>query len=216
MDQTCPACGGGVPTNEDRCPRCYTDMTRYAPVESSGPVDHVTGPVLSEDDRRRIYEEERARIDARQSLQQSSLSAQFSTGCFWLFVAMFGLGLIGYFVRPTGSPITQPFGPSGSSSASNDYGSTTTAAKDELEVLNWKWKTEEYGTRSITGTVRNNSSRTLGYAQVEINLYDETGNQVGSTMANVNNLQAGAKWNFEALVLEERATKAQIMRVSGF
>lgn len=76
--------------------------------------------------------------------------------------------------------------------------------------------TEEYGVRYVTGTVVNQSKREYGYVQVQINLYDTTGNQVGSTMANVNNLAAGGVWKFKAVILEDDATKFKVKEVTGF
>ena len=38
-----------------------------------------------------------------------------------------------------------------------------------------------------------------GYIQVEYNLYDADGAQVGTALANTNNLKAGGSWKFEAI-----------------
>jgi hypothetical protein len=88
--------------------------------------------------------------------------------------------------------------------------------KDNLEVLNVDSKSTEYGDRSVVGTIKNNTSRTYDYVSVEINLYDSAGNLVGSTLDNVNNLEPEGKWNFEALILEENATKYKIVKISGY
>jgi len=74
---------------------------------------------------------------------------------------------------------------------------------------------DEY-TKWVEGTVVNNSSRTYGYVQVEISLYDSSGNQVGSAMDNTNNLGPGETWKFKALILEDDATKYRVVDVSGF
>ena len=97
--------------------------------------------------------------------------------------------------------------------------STTTESveqkKSALEVLEHSVKNDAY-TRYIVGTVKNNSSREYSYVQVEINLYDDEGNQVGSTMDNTNNLEPGGTWKFKAIVLEDSATEYKIKDVSGF
>lgn len=39
----------------------------------------------------------------------------------------------------------------------------------------------------------------MSYIQVEYNLYDADGAQVGTALANTNNLKAGGTWKFEAV-----------------
>ena len=51
----------------------------------------------------------------------------------------------------------------------------------------------------VTGTLTNNTDDEVGYIQVEYNLYDADGAQVGTALANTNNLKAGGAWKFEAL-----------------
>lgn len=89
------------------------------------------------------------------------------------------------------------------------------AGKPKLEVLDHKVESDEY-TRYVVGTVKNNTKKEYGYVQVEINLYDKDGAQVGSTLANANNLEAGGTWKFKAFVLEENAASYKIKDVTGF
>lgn len=99
--------------------------------------------------------------------------------------------------------------------------SSSTSVKSEtkkvpkLEVLDHKTITESY-VRYVTGTIRNNTSREYSYVQVEINLYDSSGAQVGSTLANMNNLEPNGLWKFKAPILEENATSYKIKDVTGF
>jgi hypothetical protein len=58
--------------------------------------------------------------------------------------------------------------------------------------------------RSITGIVENRTGRDLNYAQIIFNLYDSDDNQVGSVLANVNGLEAGGRWSFEAVCFGRR------------
>lgn len=51
----------------------------------------------------------------------------------------------------------------------------------------------------VTGTLTNNTDDEMGYIQVEYNLYDADGAQVGTALANTSNLKAGGTWKFEAL-----------------
>lgn len=92
---------------------------------------------------------------------------------------------------------------------------TAEPSKPDLEVLETHSVSEGFA-RYVAGTVKNNSGRKYGYAQVEINLYDKDGNQVGSTLANVNNLEPGATWKFKAIILEDSATSFKVKGVTGF
>ncbi|UZX16529.1 FxLYD domain-containing protein [Thermus sp. PS18] len=85
-----------------------------------------------------------------------------------------------------------------------------------LELLEASSNVDQYGARYVVGKIRNNTKRTYSYVQVEINLYDKNGNQVGSTLANVNNLEPGAVWSFKAPIFEEEATQFKVADITGF
>ena len=57
----------------------------------------------------------------------------------------------------------------------------------------------------IEGEVINNKNRSYSYAQIEFNVYDKNGNQLGSALANINNLDANATWKFKAMALNGNA-----------
>lgn len=89
------------------------------------------------------------------------------------------------------------------------------AEKPKYEILEQK-ATEENGIKYIAGKIKNNTGRQISYAQVEINLYDENNQLLGSTLANVNNLEKDSIWNFKALVTQENYKSYKIMKVTGF
>lgn len=71
-----------------------------------------------------------------------------------------------------------------------------------LAVTSWHWAHNTLpGLVSIEGIVTNPSAKHYRYAQVSFNLYDKHGNQVGSTLANVNNLEAYGTWKFHTLLV---------------
>ena len=76
--------------------------------------------------------------------------------------------------------------------------------------------TDDDGIKYVTGQIKNNSGKTSGYVQVEINLYDSNNTQLGSTLANLNNLEDGKVWNFKAPVTEDNTASYKIMNVTGF
>ena len=89
--------------------------------------------------------------------------------------------------------------------------------KPKLEILKtYNCNATAYGGRAICGTVINNTDKTYGYAQVEINLYDQNGTQIGNTIDNVNNLAAHSKWEFKAMIVDERADNYKVVGVSGY
>ncbi|WP_027309321.1 FxLYD domain-containing protein [Caloramator sp. ALD01] len=87
--------------------------------------------------------------------------------------------------------------------------------KPDLEVLNHTFKQDGFN-GYITGQIKNNTDKTFSYVQVEINLYDKNGQQVGSTIDNINNLEPGKTWNFKAIILEDNVHSYKIVNVSGF
>ncbi len=126
--------------------------------------------------------------------------------CFVLVIVLIGGGWLFYKTYRTTNPIgAQPQ----TTASSSDTPPVTANAppppepKKDLEVIDTDWKQED-STLYVVGTVINNSQRTYKYVQVGINLYDKEGNQTGSTLANVNNLEPGKKWKFKALVFDRK------------
>lgn len=76
-------------------------------------------------------------------------------------------------------------------------------------------RTESSGGR-IRGRVVNDSNRVFGYVAIKFSLYDSSGNLIGSTMANMNDLGSGQTWHYEALVLQDEAESAEISSITAF
>lgn len=68
----------------------------------------------------------------------------------------------------------------------------------------------------VRGVVLNDTRRTFSYVQVEFNCYDYSGAQVGSTIANINNLEPGGRWKFEAYIFEPRAVSAKLKGITAY
>ena len=60
---------------------------------------------------------------------------------------------------------------------------------------------------TIYGVAVNNTGKDLSYASIEYSVYDENGNNLGTAIANINNLGKGDKWPFEAVLLSYPKTK---------
>lgn len=69
----------------------------------------------------------------------------------------------------------------------------------------------------ITGTVKNNTNHAYRYVEVNINVYDESGAQIASPMANTQNLQAGGTWRFKAPIIPRPQSKFsyKVIKVVG-
>jgi hypothetical protein len=72
------------------------------------------------------------------------------------------------------------------------------------------------GTRMLTGIVKNPTNRQFRYVEVEFNLYNKSGSQVGTTIATMNNLEPGGVWTFEAPISQTDVMEAQLKNVTSF
>ena len=129
-----------------------------------------------------------------------------SNGGWWGLGIMFLL-IVGYsMMSNTDEPVR----------SSSDGPVQESAQGGSLIVSDFDWKLGEYGNRLLVGTVKNTTGKQYSYVQVTFNLYDKAGNQVGSSLANVNNLEPGGSWKFQAGVMEDSATDAKVKDVTGF
>lgn len=55
------------------------------------------------------------------------------------------------------------------------------------------------GSIHITGEIKNTSGNTLSYAQIQFALYDKSGAQVGTALANTNGLEPDKIWKYDAI-----------------
>lgn len=71
----------------------------------------------------------------------------------------------------------------------------------------------------IEGELVNNKSKKYSYVQIEFNLYDSNGVQLGSAIANINNLEANGTWKFKAIDLcgnSESIKSYKVVDVTAF
>lgn len=124
---------------------------------------------------------------------------QFIGGFFVFFV------LVGVFVG----------GEETSTDVVDSQNAESSESRADYVVRNVQERRGDFGNNFITGVIENQSGGEVSYIQVEINLYNNAGVQVGSTMANTNNLAAGGRWQFEAIAIEDYSD-FEIQEVSGF
>lgn len=91
-------------------------------------------------------------------------------------------------------------------------------AEEELDVggLVIMRKTLKGSTTGVTGIVINRRQRKLSYAQITFNLYDDSGAQVGSALANINGLEPGGQWKFSASSFGTEYTTYKFSELTGF
>lgn len=89
-------------------------------------------------------------------------------------------------------------------------------AKPALELLDFTAEKNSFFSITITGTVRNNTDKKYSYVQIEFNLYDKSGAQVGTALGNITNLEPYGIWEFEAIGLVSNATMYSFSDLSGW
>lgn len=112
-------------------------------------------------------------------------------------------------------------GNSDSADAPDTAGQTQTQQAEEQEpytITDEVMDTSNGFAVYIDGTLTNNTDDEVSYIQVEYNLYDADGAQVGTALANTNNLQPGGVWKFEALgtASPDEVASYELIDVTGF
>ncbi len=87
--------------------------------------------------------------------------------------------------------------------------------KPDLELLSSKGSANKFST-TITGNIKNNTSQTYTYVQVLFDVYDSSGNRVGSAIGNINNLGPLETWKFQAVYIGEDGKRFRLDEITGF
>lgn len=121
-------------------------------------------------------------------------------------VAGVGAGLAGCTAEsePTG-------GNAGSGGSDGSSGEEATAQPTESKydyvesgvgLTNIHWLEGEYDNLSLAGTATNLTDSTLSYVQISVSFLDSSDAQIGTGLANTNNLAAGQRWKWEAMFMD--------------
>ena len=87
--------------------------------------------------------------------------------------------------------------------------------KPDLELLASR-ATGNSLSMTITGKIRNNTSRNYVYVQALFNVFDSNRNRVGSAMANINNLRPNEIWKFKAMYFGSDGQQFNLSKIEGF
>lgn len=100
-------------------------------------------------------------------------------------------------------------------------GTTTSTLQEDFTLQEGHTgSTDEYGfSYTVEGSIKNNTNKQYSYVQVTFNLYDADGAQIGSALANINNLEANGLWKFKAIGSfgeGETVASYKLMEITGF
>ena len=124
---------------------------------------------------------------------------------FWFIILLVIAGISGVaFGDPNANPTS-------TSTTSN----TTTQTTERFTLVDSEGSFDGFA-YYVTGSIKNNTNRQYSYVQVTFNLYDEDGAQIGTAMANVNNLEANGTWKFKALGITEEVASYKLMEITGW
>ena len=124
---------------------------------------------------------------------------------FWFIILLVIAGISGI---AFGDPNTKPTSTSTTSDATTQTTNRFTLVDSEGSYDGFAYY--------VTGSIKNNTDRQYSYVQVTFNLYDEDGAQIGTAMANVNNLEANGIWKFKALGITEEVASYKLMEITGW
>lgn len=108
-------------------------------------------------------------------------------------------------------------GPDNSDSSSGEQ--TSESNYDYVEsgvgLTDIHWNESEYGNVSLAGTATNLTDSTLSYIQISVSFLDSSGAQIGTGLANTNNLAANQRWKWEAMFLEMDTSALDNATITG-
>ena len=102
--------------------------------------------------------------------------------------------------------------------AANATGETTSAESADKYSIDGEELTGDAYSCKISGVYTNKAGKDLNYVQVSYSLFDADGNQIGTALANTNNLADGGTWKFEAFgsAAVDEVASYKIGDVTGF
>lgn len=98
---------------------------------------------------------------------------------------------------------------------SNEF--KNTISQEKFTLLSDRMTEDGIGSTYIEGEIKNNTNKQYSYVQVSFNLYDSKGNQLGTALANINNLDPNATWKYKAIGLTtEKVTSYKLVEITGW
>ncbi|MDL0144692.1 FxLYD domain-containing protein [Halobacterium salinarum] len=103
---------------------------------------------------------------------------------------------------------------SGGGNANDNSGDSSNGNSDnsggndqsDVEILSHEFYEDEFSV-GVRGTAKNNTDSELSYVQAEAVFLDESDTQIGEGLANVSDLAAGRKWEFDCMFLGDEPSR---------
>lgn len=129
---------------------------------------------------------------------------------FWIVVVIIVAGVAGGGESTTTSTDTNSEG--------SKTVETSTNKKEKFELVEEPTMESDQFATYIKGIIKNNSGKDCTYVQVTFNLYDAEGNQVGTALANINNLEKDGTWKFKALGtdVDKQVESFKLAEITGY
>lgn len=90
-------------------------------------------------------------------------------------------------------------------------------ATERFTLVSDEMTTDSIGSCYIEGTIQNNTDKSYSYVEVRFNLYDADGNQLGTAIDNINNLEPNATWKYKAIGLTtEKVHSYKFVEITGW
>lgn len=97
--------------------------------------------------------------------------------------------------------------------------STNVQKKEKFTLQSHSGSYDELGIAFyIEGTIKNNTNKNYSYVQVTFNTYDKDGAQLGTAIANINNLEANGVWKYKAMAMtsSDEIASYKLVEITGF
>ncbi len=88
-----------------------------------------------------------------------------------------------------------------------------------LQVESYEYDNETHYTVYVKGTAKNIGGKNYSYASVEFSIYDANNYNLGTAIANINNLADGDTWQFSAMLIGDATTEPttfKLVKITAF
>jgi hypothetical protein len=113
----------------------------------------------------------------------------------WILIVLGGLVILGMIFGGSDSSDTNP-------SNEKSLSGTKTISSEKLVILSHELDYSDYGNLVVKGIAKNVAGRDLDYCQLDVKFYDSDNSVIGTSLANIDNLDEGESWKFEAMYFD--------------
>lgn len=228
----CPKCGSAIAQEDKFCRKCGGSVTQPQPINPAYPM-HTPRPVMAQE-----FEKPRwwvillgvlliftcigmiIGIPLLVTESKKRLIGTPANNIGWVIAGFIFIGML--LIGAASSNTNKNSNKSEVKSVHNTTVSNTQATtsssstKPDIELISDTTESNDFAWY-ITGTVKNNTTKEYEFVHIEYILYDDTGAQVGTTTAGINNLEANGILRFKTTyITEKNATKYKLKEISKY